>query len=425
MRSPQSVTSWWQISLRLARSSVTTVFDHWALAGFSLVAAFGIWFVIEDVENPRVTANFPGEGLPASIQVEPVNAGEFIVAESYSVSVVVEGREEELANLTPGDFEATVDVQGVQPGAPEAREVRVRSTRDGVRVLEVQPAAVNVTVVRPEQREFPVTINRSGQLPPGYVEDEDETTVEPFVVTVTGLPERVESVHSVELDVNLNGVTDNPDPITGTLVARNESGGTETVTISPPRATVILAISQTTVQRALPVTVRLNGEPAPGFRVAGIVVDPPTIRVTGPTAVMAELNELNVRPIDQVAGAQGDVEQTLDVEIPLNTSLEPQTVTVRVIIEPVGVAGTYVVPVQVSDIPQGLALAPQPLVATVTVRGMGQDLAGLQVSDITATVSLAGAASGTAAFPVTVTVPNGLTASQPPPLTVSLVAATP
>src|SRR5690606_35558312 len=114
MRGPERVMSWPSVFLRLGRGAVSSVFEHWALAGFSLIAAFGIWFVIEDVENPRVTANFPADGLPASIPVEPVNAGPYIVADSYSVSVVVEGREEELATLAPADFTATVDVQGME-----------------------------------------------------------------------------------------------------------------------------------------------------------------------------------------------------------------------------------------------------------------------------------------------------------------------
>src|SRR5690606_26666153 len=186
-----------------------------------------IWFVIEDVENPRVTANFPADGLPASIPVEPVNAGPYIVADSYSVSVVVEGREEELATLAPADFTATVDVQGMEPGTPEARDVRVKSNRDGIRVLEVRPAAVNISVVEPEQREVPVTIRRQGQPPAGYVELQEETTATPAFVVITGLPERVRGVHSVDLDVNLSGVTENEYEFSGTLVARSQSGSTE------------------------------------------------------------------------------------------------------------------------------------------------------------------------------------------------------
>jgi hypothetical protein len=51
-----SKRSWPVAALDAAKSSVLNVYDHWALALFSLAAAFSIWFVIQDVENPRVTA---------------------------------------------------------------------------------------------------------------------------------------------------------------------------------------------------------------------------------------------------------------------------------------------------------------------------------------------------------------------------------
>lgn len=420
-----SLVSWPRVVWEIAKGSVSSVADHWALAGFSLIAAFGIWFVIEDVENPRVTAAFPADGLPASIPVEPVNAGQFIVADSFAVSVVVEGREEDLTNLNAGDFTATVDVQGIEPGSPEARDVRVKSSRDGVRVIEVRPAAVNVAVVEPAVREMPVTIRRIGQLPAGYVEDEDQTVVEPAFVTITGLPERVAGVQSVDLDVNLSGVTTSPYEISGQLVARSQSGSTEVVTFDQPRATAVFTIRQTTVQRLLPVVARPSGNPAPGYGIAGIEVEPAAILVTGPTAVMEGLRELNVPRIDQVAGAQADVILTLNVDVPQNTSLERQTVNVIVRIVPVTIASHLRLPVSFTNLPTGLTPGPQAYYVDVTVSGAGPAITGLDFSDVTATISLAGANAGTSSYPVVITAPTGVTASQPSPIAVTLIAGGP
>lgn len=421
----ESFVSWPRIAWGIARGSVSSVADHWALAGFSLIAAFGIWFVIEDVENPRVTATFPADGLPASIPVEPVNAGQYIVADSFAVSVVVEGREEDLTNLTAADFTATVDVQGIAPGSPEARDVRVKANRDGVRVIEVRPGAVNVSVVEPAQREMPVTIRRIGQLPAGYVEDEDMTVVEPAFVTITGLPERVAGVQSVDLDVNLSGVTTSPYEVTGTLVARSQSGSTEVVSFDQPRATAVFSIRQTTVQRLLPVIARPSGNPAPGYGIAGIEVEPSSILVTGPTAVMAELQSLTVPRIDQVAGAQADVILTLNVDVPPNTSLERQTVNVIVRIVPVEIGQHLRLPVSFTNIPTGLTPGPQAYYVDVTVTGDGPLITGLELSDVTATVSLTGATAGTSSYPVVITAPPNVTASQPSPIAVTLIAGTP
>jgi hypothetical protein len=43
----------------VAKATIRSVADHWMLAIFSLIAAGGIWFVIQDIENPRVEALVP------------------------------------------------------------------------------------------------------------------------------------------------------------------------------------------------------------------------------------------------------------------------------------------------------------------------------------------------------------------------------
>ena len=42
---------WTRAASEIARGSFLSFYQHWAMALFSLVAAFAIWFVI-DVENP-------------------------------------------------------------------------------------------------------------------------------------------------------------------------------------------------------------------------------------------------------------------------------------------------------------------------------------------------------------------------------------
>ena len=47
-------------------------------------AAFAIWFVIQDVENPRVEASFLPEGQLANIEVAATNVDDLIPDESSS-----------------------------------------------------------------------------------------------------------------------------------------------------------------------------------------------------------------------------------------------------------------------------------------------------------------------------------------------------
>jgi len=399
--------------------------QHWAQATFSLLAAFAIWFVVQDVENPRVSVTFPEEGQPPSIVVTAENAGPYIVRENYSVRVVAEGRADDLAALAPADFEARVDVRGMQPGVEELRQVRVTSRRPGVRVLQVIPSQVRITLVEPATRELPVTIRRSGQLPAGFREDEAATTVEPAVVKITGLPERVQAVQSVDLDVNLSGVKDQAYVVTGELVARSATGTVETVTISPPRATATIRIGQAFVQRTLPVIADISGAPATGYRIASITIDPPAVTVSGERSVVNELTALSTEKID-VTGARAELRLVRNLVAVPNLSVERRSVTVVVKFEPIDVAATLTVAPELQNLPAGFARDPsRPLAVQVRVTGPADLVAVLKPSDIKAVVSLAGATAGTAAYPVTVTGPSGLKLEAPATVTVSLIQVLP
>src|SRR5690606_10227009 len=102
----------------MLRAGVNNVTSHWALAAFSVVAAFGVWVAIQDVENPRVQGIAPATG---GVEVEALNIPRgFLVDDIAPVKVEVEARQEVLAALQPGDFKATVDASQLGPNLRRA-----------------------------------------------------------------------------------------------------------------------------------------------------------------------------------------------------------------------------------------------------------------------------------------------------------------
>ena len=424
---------WYDVPLGIAKGTVLSFYEHWTLALFSLVAAFAIWFVVQDVENPRVQVTFPPEGEPPSIEVQPVNADRLLPDQSYFVRVQLEGREDDLALLSPDSFEATIDVSGIPANSPTAVPVRVTSNIDGVKVLSVEPSTIVVTLEPVVEEQFDIRINPSGQVPPGFLVQDRK--IEPLTVTVSGLARQLELVASVGLDVNLSSLQDGTNTFEGDLIARTATNSIIDVSISPARAKVTYTVSQQFVQRSVSVSARVAGQVAPGYKTGAVVIEPPIISVSGPADQIPQ--ELATEPI-QLGNARSEIRLVANIAKPDNISLERDQVSVRIEVKPIectgGTAGTPCGPLSLPVAPT-FTNPPANLVVTspATLRIYVQLTGPLAVLDtltsnpgqITASIDLAGAVSGQSAYNVTVNIPTnlsnqGVRAEPVPPVTLTL-----
>ena len=398
------------------------VAGHWALAVFSLIAGFGIWFVVQDVENPRIEVTAPIE-TEAAVPVEAVNVGQGLVAlDIRTVRVIVEVREEDVGDLRAADFIATVDAEGLTVGGPVELPVSVESRRSDVTVIRAEPARVAVEIAEAATREVAVEVNETGELPVGF-QLGGLPDVEPAFVTITGRRELVESVDRVEVDVSLSGLRQTA-AFDREIVARTETGSRVILALSQTRARVTLEIVEATPLRTLAVTpASPSGRPADGFAVTNVSVEPALVTVSGPRDVVDGLDRLTFDPVD-VTEARSDVIQTRPLILPENVEAEVETVVVTVTIEPIVSSRTFVVAPVFTTPPEGIVLAPGVVYSVdVVLSGPLEVLDLVDPAAIVATVSLAGAVAGTADYGVEVTPIPELTVESAGPLSVTLQPA--
>ena len=413
----------------MARAGVMSVATHWALAIFSLVTAFGVWMAVQDVENPLATGLVPQDG---AIQVEAVNVPDgYLVEDLPSVTVEVRARRNRLTQLSAADFKATVDVQDAPTnGDPVSLPVRVVANDGGIQVRRVREPLVQLRLIRAGEKDVQVTLRRTVPLPTGY--EETGVEIQPAFVTVRGPQDRVDQVATVELDVNLSGVRDR-ETFAGTLVARSQSGNPLTVQLSPSRVSATVNVQPTILSRRVDLAPVVVGDPAPGYEVRGIYVEPNEAIVTGAKLVIDGLRpparagpervpSLNIERLD-ITNAKTSQTVTRRIEAPPNTSVQPQTVVVRVEIGPQEVSVTRIAGPTFENVPAGLQVAPGTLSVAVVITGPLEQLNALKPEDVKAVVNLAGGVPGAAQYPVRVTVPSGLRAESAP-ATVTLLGGT-
>ncbi|MCC6387178.1 MAG: hypothetical protein IT302_07320 [Dehalococcoidia bacterium] len=402
------------------RGAILSVTDHWALALFSILAAFGVWVAVQDIDNPRITGEAP---LNDRIPVEALNVPDGkLVEELDRITVTVEARKDDLARLKPGDFSAHVDVSTMGDQVEAELPVRVTSRRDDVRIVG-SPPLVKVTLADALSKDIAVTIRTTGGLPDGFVlSDTQDASVDPQIVRVTGRADRVESVAAVTLDVPLSGVRDATYTFENDLVPRNAAGNRQDVTLSQSRGRATLHVEQVFSQRSLGLTPATTGSPAPGYMIASITVDPPVVLVSGLRAIVDGLRQpLNLEKID-VTNAQKDVQQIRKIELPPNVATDRQTVMVKVEIKPVaGTVRMYLSPaLEAGTLPAALAVEPQLLLVEAVVSGPLDRLVAAKPADFRATFSGANGSLGKNAFAVRVTAPAGFTVESVEPVTVTL-----
>jgi len=404
-----------RVVLALLRAAAGSVAHSKPLAGVSLVAALGIWFVVQDVENPRAEATVPGQAQQP-IPVRAVNVPDGFIVDTQPVHARVRAREAALTELREGDFEATVDLQGVDAGGGERTlPVRVRSLRSDVRVLSAEPASITVSLVEAGSRTAAVMLDTRGSLPPNLdlATAERGPSVDPETVTVRGRKALVDGVDRVVAVVDLAAIrTEGTHVRDVDLVALNRDGNPQTVAIDPPRARVRLEVIEVVGVKQVRLRVQYSGFPAAGYQVRNAVADPEFVTITGSKATVDAIGdyEVLVAPVE-ITGARSDITQTRPIVAIEDVLMAPRQIVVKVTIGPIDCGPaqsacprkTYVEAPTLIDRPPGLRVA-TPVSVQLKVAGPQASLDSFRPADhARITISLAGAVAGTRAYTVVAT----------------------
>lgn len=180
--------------------------------------------------------------------------------------------------------------------------------------------------------------------------------------------------------------------------------GVEVVQVTP--ASVSLTFEES-LAKTVPVTVRTDGNPAPGFTVGGVTVDPPTVAIVGPASALKDLTEAITEPVS-VEGASRPVVETVTVGLtnPVVRLRQPQNahVTVSIIAAPEEWVVKEIA-VHVKNSKGKVVVSP----ASVTIRARGpRDVMDDDPAHYSAAVDVTGVTAGRHMLPVLVEVPSGI-----------------
>jgi YbbR domain-containing protein len=180
--------------------------------------------------------------------------------------------------------------------------------------------------------------------------------------------------------------------------------GVEVVQVLP--ASIEVSFGESTTKK-VPVVAPIDGEPAPGFIVSGVDVQPPEVEVVGPSGLLAALTQARTEPVS-VAGASDTVIDTVTVGVTDTAVRLPQTQSVRVTVTITAVPVEWSVtgiPLRVSNAGPNLVLSNRAI--DVRVRG-ARDAMSLPATEFSASIDVGGLTPGRHVVPVRVEAPSGV-----------------
>jgi YbbR domain-containing protein len=322
------------------------------------------------------------------------------------------------------DFEASIDLSGVQPGSgPQRVPVQVHSVDTRIRIVGVQPDHVTVNLDIVDRKTVSVVVEHAPA--PEGLELGDESA-EPDTVEVFGPASVIERVVAARASVIIqeSGIDVDQDI---ELVPIDELGeAVAMVDVEPRSSHVVIPVFSDRETRTLPINPIVTGDPAAGFEIATVTVDPPVMLVEGDADQLSELIRVDTDQIP-MTGVSSDRTVNVGLDLPIGVlAVGGEGVRVTITLRPVTATRTFSAGFRLIGAGRGLSYAVEADRILVTIGGSVADLDRLSGSAAVVDVDVTGLQPGTEIVTVTMDLPPGTTlvSASPSSVGVTITATT-
>ena len=304
---------------------------NWTLLVASFVISILLWMFVG-----AQTSQF--RTISVDVRSQGADSDRFFVRKiPDSVSATLRGTQSQLAAISPQSVQAYVDLSGAKPGR---NEYPIRLFPEQVQqLLSDFPRTVMVDIEPIIQRDLPVTVESSGELPDSNFVIND-ISAKPSRVLVKGPKSEIDQIEKVRAVLPLGQVEMDrvaPYPIDVVALTR-DNRPMQYVRCIPLQINVTASMVVASVEKEAFVNAKLVGSPASEFQVLDCQIDPPRVTVSGSASLLAKLTTLETEPID-VSGLSGTTTVEVAVNPPMGVRLRRKTVKVTIRIEPKSLPG--------------------------------------------------------------------------------------
>ena len=295
----------------------------------ALLIAVLLWFQASSAQNPFVERTL--DNVP--VRVQNVGQGFTVLGdiEPAVVQVRLSGAQHLVSGLSARDINAYIDLEDLEEGT-HSRTIRFIEP-SGVNIIEVSPAMAEVTVEAIVQKAFELSIIQQGLPAVGH--SIGKVSFSPTEVAIEGAESIVNSITNVAVVVDVNNARESFERNVPVNVFDEQGNVVHGVSIVPASVGVSIDVVQAQEEKQVVINPSLAGEPAEGFQIAEVILEPTRVRIAGPQETIEAIEAVSTEPID-IYGAVEDISVSVGLQLPARVSIVEPT-SFRVVIRIVAV----------------------------------------------------------------------------------------
>ncbi|MCL4258180.1 MAG: hypothetical protein KJZ53_06600 [Anaerolineales bacterium] len=390
----------------------------------AFLLAFAVWMSAVVAADPNEVRDYPA---PLALEVRGLDPSLLLIGNPPAEVTVRLGAPSSLWQqlaAQPRPVSAYIDLTGLTEGEHTV-DVEIESSLRPIRVANISPMQVQITLEPRAVRDVPITAQLQGQLALGF--QLDGITLEPESATVIGPMSLMAQVAGLQAALDINQARESIS--TNVPLRAVDANGVvlSGLTIEPAEARLEVSILQSGGYRDVAVKVETIGQPASGFRVTDISVSPPVVTLfSADPQVVADLpGFVSTLPLD-LTNLNDDLETRLLLDLPPGVIVvsEEQDVRVTIGIAPVESSLLLNLNVEVVGLASNRTATLSPESVSVIISGPLTMLQNLSPADIRLIVDVNGLALGTHLLePEAAELPTGLQILSITPVSIEVVIA--
>jgi YbbR domain-containing protein len=277
----------------------------------SVFLASLVWIAAVREQNPPREADYV-----QAIPIETISPPAGLVTTDRlpeTVRLRLLAPENSWSTLTPSKFKATLDLSQLPEGLNDV-PVQISISDPQVRIIEQTPRSVGINL-QPEQTiSISVNVVLMDEPPLGYITR--APTAMPTTVSVTGPISVISQVDEAVSEIFIRNAKETINRSSDVIIRNRDDQIISGLEIKPSKIQVTVPIEQRFGYKDVSVSAIVDGQPAPGYWVSNISVEPARLTVVGnPQALSSIPGFVETTPID-VSDATINIVQLVPLNLP-------------------------------------------------------------------------------------------------------------